>query len=597
MDTWHTDAWASPDGGGSWLRTPGEAAWLELERRVASVDDAQVVWNYNPFPSFLGDDLMQNPTTFPDATGRLSNPLLIRQGVYLEPYSSPFGIVVAATPSVARGTVSTPGWTPVASLTGCAGSSGCVVSLFKGPRLGGFLGPESTDALVYQVLDNGRKLAAIRGVVSSGTDGSPVLNTASTVVYGGMRWIDPVSGRQLGNVRLGTAETPYTGFSFYPVFAVDPGRPWHLLAPDSQNGKVVQSFNGGDTWFEVADLTRLVTRDAAGESRFRFTPSYQPTQTIVSAISFFPENPNLVLAGTVENGLFFSADRGANWRRVPGSEHVTNVSAIHWRSANSAVIGSWGRGLFEIAMRHRLSASALAVVCGEACRELRLTSLLSDGGPNRAAVLPEAGPSFDSAVLVLDGRANGAALKEGRLETLWVSPGSNLYLLSGANTVPDFVAKPRSGFAGFEGLPEVDALRDKQQVIKGFGFSAGKLTHVLYDTQETRTPLEPAGQPTLPKATEPFLSEPYLTVSGMGMAVAVGGQNFRLQGWRFDAGTPLLIELDGKVLRQVRTDPQGNFEVRLTAPGAIGRYLLRARQAAGKPPRAAEFEFSVGNRD
>ncbi len=603
MDTWHTDAWALADAGdaeAAWVRIPGETAWLELERRVASASDAQVVWNYNPFPSYFGDDLMQNQTTFPDAhpTTPLANPLMIRKGIFVEPFPTIGSVAVAATPDVTRETVSTPGWATVASLTGCSSGFGCTpVSIYKAPLLGGFLGADSTDALVYQPLSSGQGLAAIRGIVALDEDRNPVLDTASAVFYARMRWIDAVSLRVLGNVRLGETQTPNTGFGNLPVLGVDPGRPWHVLAPDSENGKVMESFNGGDTWIEVRSLSELVRRNAAGELRFRFSAASISAHTMVSAIAFCPENPNLVLVGTVENGLFFSSDRAATWRRVPGSEHITNVSAIHWRSANSAVVGSWGRGLFEIAMRHRLSASALALVCGDACRELRLTSLPLRADLSRSPLSPAASFSFDSAVLVLDGRATGAAIKDGRLQTLWVTPGSNVYLFSNDKTAFDFVSRPRSGFVGFEGLAEVDALRANQEVIKGFGFTAGKLTHALFDDQESRTPGDPPGQPRLPKATTPFISGPYLTLSGMGMAVAVGGQTYQLQGWRFDPGTSLRIEMDGKLRLRTRTDSQGSFEVSLKAPGAMGRYTLRARRPTGRRPQEAAIEFSVGNRD
>ena len=93
-----------------------------------------------------------------------------------------------------------------------------------------------------------------------------------------------------------------TMFIWYMVFAVDPGNPYHLIAPDVINKKMMESHDGGDSWSEMAGLTNLVTD--GGRQVFRRERDIVP---VACMVSFCPQDPHLVLVGTREGGMYVSA--------------------------------------------------------------------------------------------------------------------------------------------------------------------------------------------------------------------------------------------------------------------------------------------------
>src|SRR5262249_1662996 len=87
-----------------------------------------------------------------------------------------------------------------------------------------------------------------------------------------------------------------TMFAWYQVYGVDPGNTLHVIAPDVVNEKMMETWDGGDNWTEIPNLTSQVTN--AGQFLFRrwIFPN-------ASAVSFSPDDPNLVAVGTWQNGL------------------------------------------------------------------------------------------------------------------------------------------------------------------------------------------------------------------------------------------------------------------------------------------------------
>src|SRR5260221_11363625 len=122
-----------------------------------------------------------------------------------------------------------------------------------------------------------------------------------------------------------------TMFAWYQVFGVDPGNTRHLIAPDIVNEKMMETSDGGDNWTEIPNLTSQVTN--AGQ--FLFRRSIFPQ---ASAVSFSPDDPKVVAIGTWQAGLFVSGDRGGTGVRVPGSEQVTYITSVEWRTANDAIV-------------------------------------------------------------------------------------------------------------------------------------------------------------------------------------------------------------------------------------------------------------------
>jgi hypothetical protein len=598
FDSWHTDKYASLNDGLTWSRIPGEAAWLDMERRVADAADAQIVYNYNATPNTLSDDGMTRGVNFRDADSAITPPVMLQKGIFVETAATATATDLFAAANVTRAAVTRAAWIRVASLQSCSPLPCAPLSTSDPAVFAGYLGPGKTNPVVYQPHDGG--LVVVTGL-PVGYSGGIRLVTAGVAALAQMKWQRPSDTL---DVLQGIAWTPFTGFGKVVVIAADPLFPSHLVIPDIRNNKVMRSLDGGSTWNPIADLSDAVTRDASGTVSFAFSFDRGGfgNQSIVSSISFFPDDPRLVILGTVENGLFFSKDRAATWQRIPNSEHITNVVGLYWRSANSVIVGSWGRGLFEIHMRYRLSRSSLGLLCGD-CRFLPVAPRLASIESPRIVPVSLRFSSepkqqdFDEAVFVVDGRINGAEVNQGRLQKLWVTIGSSEYRLSDANLNSAFVTEERSGFVGFKNIPEAEQLRSQKQVIKGIGFTNGRITHLIYGSTETPIPVPtPLGTVVLPKETNPQLKNPYLRIFGPDVMLGTIGmeKSFDLQGFRFRPDSPVELRVDGQATGgQLRTDANGRFATRLVAPSAIGPHEIVARLGAVQ----AAIGFSVNNTD
>lgn len=239
--------------------------------------------------------------------------------------------------------------------------------------------------------------------------------------YPAMRYADN-SGLRHDTMSLGFMPT---STAWLAVYGVDPGDPMHLLAPDVLAGVMAESWDGGETWTPRLDLTAMITRGGATPFVTRGTENgasvYFP---LVSAVSFHPDEPSLVLVGTLQAGVFFSRDRGASWMRVPDSERATMVSDVHWKSLNEAYVATYGRGLWRLRMEPVLSAQSIAAMCG-GCRAYKFPQ-----DPNGDLVpgpqLGSAPLDGDEAALVMDGKVVYAQIKGGGLSQLLVTPGSSV---------------------------------------------------------------------------------------------------------------------------------------------------------------------------
>jgi hypothetical protein len=324
---------------------------------------------------------------------------------------------------------------------------------------------------------------------------------------------------------------------------------------------------------------------------------------MVSAISFFPEDPTLVILGTVENGLFFSKDRGATWDHIYNSEHITNVVSLYWRSANSVIVGSWGRGLFEVTIRYTLLRDLLDSVCRDCvftAADSGSASIPTSQFVPAAAVLNPKQPKFDEAVLVLEGSINGVDVSQGRLKKLSVTIGGSEYRFGGPNSRFEFVTEEHTGFLGYKGLPAADQLRNRGNVIKGLTFINGHVSQVIYGDEPTPMPASvKLGPVRLPKATDPHLTDPYLRIFGPDMILdtIAGGEEFNLQGFLFKSNSIVELRVDGRVQRQLSTDVNGRFAIQLVAPAHLGPHEIVARQSIGSRTLQAAIWFSVKNSD
>ena len=133
---------------------------------------------------------------------------------------------------------------------------------------------------------------------------------------------------------------------------------------------------------------------------------------IITAVSFSPQSPQLVVAGTSEGGIYLSQDGGTSWSRLPGSEQVTYVTGFEWRSANDVVVSTYGRGLWRLQNRLWISRDWIDW-CRRPC-EIRKRR--DRGDP----------PPFEAGILVYDGVVLDAREEAGILRELVVTPGSSI---------------------------------------------------------------------------------------------------------------------------------------------------------------------------
>jgi hypothetical protein len=149
-----------------------------------------------------------------------------------------------------------------------------------------------------------------------------------------------------------------TMFDWYQVFDVDPSDPNHLIAPDVINEKMMQTFDGGDNWSEIPLLTDLVTNN--GLLLFSQCCLKMNIFPLVSAVSFNPDDPEMVALGTWENGIFLSTDGGGTWTNVQNSEQVARITAFDWLSSGDLIISSYGRGLWRVTLQQSNPAPEFA---------------------------------------------------------------------------------------------------------------------------------------------------------------------------------------------------------------------------------------------
>lgn len=195
------------------------------------------------------------------------------------------------------------------------------------------------------------------------------------------------------------------------VYGVDSWDPQHVIAVDirqisrgvlyDRRPKVMRSWDGGENFTEMAPLNDLLEPGSFAQ--------YDNSFPTVSHISFSPDDPMLIMAGTRTMGMLFSYDRGETWMTVPGSTGIPLVTKVTWPSANNPFISSYGRGIWRIPLTVRYESSLL-----ESLRNL-MRVVWFPGGPQ-----PDPWPYT---ILALDGRIQSASRDaNGRLSSLALSP-------------------------------------------------------------------------------------------------------------------------------------------------------------------------------
>jgi photosystem II stability/assembly factor-like uncharacterized protein len=151
------------------------------------------------------------------------------------------------------------------------------------------------------------------------------------------------------------------------VFGVDPNDPNRLYASAMTTGapQMVFSNDGGMTWQRDAELDNMMQgggvfqyRNQAGPTNFTGLGGYpQP-----SLVAFDPEDPDILVAGGHDSGIFISTTRGQSWNlltdpfnsNVSGVPHIPRPLFVHFDHESPGpgqlrlYIGTQGFGVWRI---------------------------------------------------------------------------------------------------------------------------------------------------------------------------------------------------------------------------------------------------------
>jgi photosystem II stability/assembly factor-like uncharacterized protein len=141
------------------------------------------------------------------------------------------------------------------------------------------------------------------------------------------------------------------GFSDVGIFAVAPNNPNRLFmsAFNSTDMHMFRSENGGLVWTPDPALDGLMS----GGGKFRMV-TWQYTQPTL--VAFDPNNPNNLLAGAADAGIFLSRDKGASWATITnnaGDSANPVIPRPYWAYFNrkcgqyNIYVGTQGRGAWR----------------------------------------------------------------------------------------------------------------------------------------------------------------------------------------------------------------------------------------------------------
>jgi hypothetical protein len=160
------------------------------------------------------------------------------------------------------------------------------------------------------------------------------------------------------------------GTSSFGIYAVDPRRPNRIFASDlapAAGPQMVISEDGGTTWQAMAGLDNLMTANGVfrynnqvGVNNWRIMSGYpQPT-----LVAFDPDDPEVLVAGGADSGVFISIDAGKNWKlvtdpltpRTSGIPHISRPRHAYFDHEPSKgdvniYVGTQGRGVWRLSFR------------------------------------------------------------------------------------------------------------------------------------------------------------------------------------------------------------------------------------------------------
>lgn len=333
---------------------------------------------------------------------------------------------------------------------------------------------------------------------------------------------------------------------WYEVYAVDPNDATHMIAADGLTNNVKVTTDGGDLWSPIPGLTDLVSH--RGEYRMG-KPVGDRVASLVSAISFCPDNSNRVLMGTQYGGVYFSYDSGQTWMQVTGSEGVVPTSSFFWlNNCGSAWASTWGRGIWQIDMTLNYPFNWSDLLRCRPCPfdKFNRKDLLDD--------FPD--PKSVEALVVLDGRIT-AINESGGTTFITVSQGS---VLARHGTL----SKLKVVFQ--KGTEAADSSLSSENVIQGVVFHAKKMSLItgksrldLYSkvARKKGGPGKGHVQDSTPQSPIEVIS----TMNSFGTAAVLTGEPLMILVHTIESvgNQSLMIQVDGKEVAKIDAS-QKTFE-------------------------------------
>jgi hypothetical protein len=220
---------------------------------------------------------------------------------------------------------------------------------------------------------------------------TPIGEGPSTVFYvqvptGDLRSFDTL-WRYTGTAATGTWQQiqPPGGLGGFSLFAVDPQNAQRIVASHLRTGQppaMIMTLDGGGTWSPLPTLDAQMNGGGAfraqtqrGPTAFTGFRGYPQPQLV----AFSPRDPNLMVAGGNDSGVFVSVDGGANWTLASdpispassGTPHIPRPQFAHFDHLRDGVgrdgavqsnvdvyVGTRGRGVFRIRLGYVPRASA-----------------------------------------------------------------------------------------------------------------------------------------------------------------------------------------------------------------------------------------------
>lgn len=165
-------------------------------------------------------------------------------------------------------------------------------------------------------------------------------------------------------------QVPTPGFGSFGIFAADPNNPNRMIASHlggPTGPEMVMSLNGGTTWDRLVALDQLMTGHGAFQYSNRSGPSPftgffgYPQPTLVA---FDPSDPDILVAGGADSGVFISTNGGTQWQLVtdpftPGASGVAHIPRPYYAHFDhdppggdiNLFLGTRGRGAWRLTFK------------------------------------------------------------------------------------------------------------------------------------------------------------------------------------------------------------------------------------------------------